>query len=43
MAKKIPTLATDPKRCECLKPINNDGSCLSCGKPIEPKSLRFAA
>lgn len=42
--RNIPSISTAPKRCECLKPINNDGSCLSCGKPIvDAKSLRFAA
>lgn len=41
---KYPTVSTLAKRCECLKQINNDGSCLSCGKPIvDAKSLRFAA
>jgi hypothetical protein len=41
MATKIPSLDTAPKRCECEKPVNNDGTCLSCGKPIG--SLRQAA
>jgi hypothetical protein len=35
----IPSISTAPKRCECSKPIRNDESCLSCGKPIERKSF----
>jgi hypothetical protein len=40
-AQSLPSISTAPKRCECEKPVNNDGTCLSCGKPIS--SLRQAA
>jgi hypothetical protein len=39
--QSLPSINTAPKRCECEKPVNNEGTCLSCGKPIS--SLRQAA